>query len=68
MVFDPKSVCAHLPVVIRRQTNEQVVLCRYVGIYLNNKLSWSVHVEAVCTLAQKHRYFLRRLRAFGVQS
>ena len=57
-IFDPKSVCAHLPVVISDQTIEQVGSYKYLGIHIDSKLSWSVHVEAVCSWAQKHLYFL----------
>ena len=58
----------HLPVFINSQTIEQVVSYKYLGIHLDNRLSGSVHVEAVCARAQKHPCFLRRLRAFGVSS
>ena len=43
-----KSVCVHLPVVISDQTIEQVRSYKYLGIHIDSKLSWIVHVEAVC--------------------
>ena len=58
----------HLPVVISNETTEQVMSYRYLGIPLDNKLSWSVHVEAVCARAQKRLYFLRRLKESGVST
>ena len=69
VIFVPKSVCAHLREVTSSQTIEQVVSYEYLGIYLDDKLSWTVHVEDECARAQKRLYFLRRLRrlrAFGV--
>ncbi len=40
--------------------------CRYLGIHIDNKLTWSVQVENVCIRVQQRLYFLRRLRVFGV--
>ena len=56
MIFDSKSICAHLPVVISDQTIEQVGSYKYLGIHIDSYLSWSVHVEAVCSWAQKRLY------------
>ena len=68
MICDPKSICAHLLVVISDQTIKQVGLYKYLGIHIDNKLSWSVHFEAVCSRAQKRLYFLWRLWALGVST
>ena len=65
-MFDPRALCAHLPVVINEWTIEQAVSCRYFGIHLDNKPSWSVHLEAICARVQKRDYFLRLLWAFAV--
>ena len=48
MIFDPILIFAHLPVVISNQTIEQVGSYKYLGIHIDSKLSWIVHVEAVC--------------------
>ncbi len=66
MMFDPKSIGDHLPVVINGQNIVQVDSCRYLGIHIDNKLTWSVQVENVCIRIQQRLYFLRRLRVFGV--
>ncbi len=66
MMFDPKSIGDHLPVVINGQNIVQVDSCRYLGIHIDNKLTWSVQVENVCIRVQQRLYFLRRLRVFGV--
>ena len=68
VIFDPKSICMHLPVVTSDQTIEQVGSYKYLGIHIDSKLSWSVLVEAVCSRAQKCLNFLQRLRAFGVST
>ena len=68
MIFDPKSVCTHLSVVISDQTIKQVGSYKYLGIHTDSKLNWSVHVEAVCSWAQKHLYFLQWLRAFSIST
>ncbi len=62
----PKSIGDHLPVVINGQNIVQVDSCRYLGIHIDNKLTWSVQVENVCIRVQQRLYFLRRLRVFGV--
>ncbi len=65
-MFDPKSIGDHFPVVINGQNIVQVDSCRYLGIHIDNKLTWSVQVENVCIRVQQRLYFLRRLRVFGV--
>ena len=52
--------------VIHDQNIAQVDSYRYLGIHIDNKLTWSVQVENVCTRVQQRLHFLRRLRVFGV--
>ncbi|KAM3864809.1 LOW QUALITY PROTEIN: caspase-6-like [Diretmus argenteus] len=66
MVFDPKSIGDHSPVVIHGQNIAQVDSYRYLGIHIDNKLTWSVQVENICSRVQQRLHFLRRLRVFGV--
>lgn len=42
MVFDPKSIGDHSPVVIHDQSIVQVSSYRYLGVHIDNKLTWSV--------------------------
>ncbi len=65
-LFDPKSIGDHSPVVINGQNIAQVDSCRYLDIHIDDKLTWSVQVENVCTRVQRWLYFFRRLRVFGV--
>ena len=66
MVFDPRSVGDHTPLSIHREDIKQVTSYSYLGIHLDNLLSWSDHVDYVCSRLQQRLYFLRRLRVFGV--
>ncbi len=66
MMFEPKSIGDHLPVVINGQNIAQVDSCRYLGIHIVNKLTWRVQGENVCIRVQQRLYFLHRLRVFGV--
>ena len=45
----------------------QVDSYKYLGVHIDSKLSWDVHVNHVCTKIQRRLNFLRRLRVFGVQ-
>ncbi|XDV21520.1 hypothetical protein PO909_026611 [Leuciscus waleckii] len=38
----------------------------YLGIYVDNTLSWGIHVDTICSCMQQRLYFLRRLRLYGV--
>ena len=65
MILDAKCIVAdHLPVVIYGEEIAQIGQYKNLGVHLDNKLSWNVHVHSM----QVHQrlYFLRRLRAFGV--
>ena len=67
MFFDAKFIVAdHLPVVIHSEEIAQIGQYKYLGVHLDNKLSWNVHVHCVCSKVHQRLYFLRRLRAFGV--
>ena len=59
-------VAGHLPVVIHGEEIAQIGQYKYIGVHLDNKLSWNVHVHSVCSKVHQRLYFLRRLRAFGV--
>ena len=66
MVFDPKSLGDHSPVVIHGQNIAQVDSYRHLGMHIDNKLTWSVQIENVCSRVQQRLHFLPRLRVFGV--
>jgi len=56
----------HTPLFIHSEEIEKVTSYRYLGIHLDTLLSWSDHVEHVCSRLHQRLYFLRRLRVFGV--
>ena len=53
------------PVTVHNAEIEQVSSYKYLGIYVDATLSWSVHVDFICGKVQQRIYFLRRLRSFG---
>ena len=66
MVFDPKSIGDHRPVVIHDSTISQVSSYKYLGIWIDNSLTWNTHVDSLCSKLQQRLHFLRRLRVHGV--
>lgn len=66
MIFDPRSVGDHSPVRIHGNFIVQVPSYKYLGVYIDNSLCWSLHVNNLCSRLQQRLYFLRRLRAFRV--
>ena len=68
MIFDPRSVRDHDPVIIRDSEIEQVVSYKYLGIQIDNALKWNVHIDYLCAKLAQRLHFLRRLRLFGVST
>ena len=66
MVLDLRSAAGHSSVVIHDSPIEQVSSYKYLGVHLDDTFSWYVHVESLCSRLQQRLYFLRRLRAYGV--
>lgn len=54
------------PVMNTGNPNELVTSHKYLGVYMDNLLSWSFHVNSLCSRLQQRLYFLRRLKVFGV--
>jgi len=66
MIFDPRSDVDHSPVIIHGNIIEQVSLYKYLGVYMDNSLCWSSHINTLCCRLQQSLYFLRRLNVFGL--
>ena len=66
MIIDPRSVGDHSPVMIHGNIIAQVPSYKYLGVYIDNSLCWSFHVNNLCSRLQQRLNFLRRLKAFGV--
>lgn len=58
-VFDPRGVTLR-PVVIHDETVSQVSLCKYLGVLNVSLVTWSTHVDSVCTRLQ-WLHFMQRL-------
>ena len=61
MVFDPKSIGGIGPVVIHGVTISQVSSYKYLGVLIDDQLSWSTHIDRLCSRLQQRLHFLRRL-------
>ena len=57
---------APAPTDIQDAEVEVVFSHRYLGVQLDNKLDWRIHVDTVCKKGQSRLYFLRRLRSFNI--
>ena len=66
MVFDPRGVVDHRPVIIHNETIIQVPSHKYLGVSFDNLLTWNIHVDNLCSRLQQRLHFLRRLRLYGV--
>jgi hypothetical protein len=60
-------VVAHmLYVMINNEAVEQVNTFKYLGTVLDNKASFSSHVDTVCKKANQRLYLLKKLKSFDV--
>ncbi len=66
MIFDPRLVGEHSPILVNQEEVEQVTTYMYLGIYFDSQLRCSHQVDYVCTRASQRLHFLRRLRVYGV--
>ena len=55
------------PVVIHNEPIAQVSSYKYLGVHIDSTLSLRVHVEGLWSRLPQRLYFLRRLRAYGVE-
>ena len=66
IVFDPRSLGDHSPILIHGERVEQVRSYKYLGIYFDPQLNWANQVDSVCSRINQRMHFLRRLRVHGV--
>ena len=52
---------AHNPLMVNGEVVERVESYKYLGTYIDNRLSWSAHAKAVKKKASQRLYFLRKL-------
>lgn len=65
MVFDPKRIGGIGLAVIHGVNIAQVSSYKYLGVHIDDQLSWSIHVDVLCSRLQQRLHFLRRLRLHG---
>ena len=56
------------PVVLNNQVVEVVNQYKYLGILVDNKLTFETQVDAVCKKVHQRMYFYRKLRNFSVDN
>ncbi len=54
------------PVIIHNEKIRQVKMYKYLGVMVDNTLSWKDHIDTLCKRVKQRVYFLHRLRSFGV--
>ena len=54
------------PIIINDHTVERVCTCKYLGIMLNNDLSWSYNTDCIISKQNSCLYWLRKLKMFNV--
>ena len=62
------SKCDILNVTISGKRIDQRNTVKYLGIYLDSKLKWNIHIDEMCTKISKVVSFLARLRHFISES
>ena len=60
----PPEICSS-PITIHSEQINQVCSYTYLGVVIDNLLSWKEQIETVCKKTKQRIYFLRRLRSFG---
>ena len=66
IIVDPRSIGDHTVLNIHNSSIKQVSSYKYLGVQIDQNMSWHTHVESCCTKIHQRLHFLRRLRLFGV--
>jgi hypothetical protein len=68
MIFDTRrKKGSHEPIMIAGVEVEQVESYRYLGVVIDNKLSWHANTDQILKKAHTRMYCLRKLRSFSVR-
>ena len=69
MIIDfRKSPPNTLPTIMKGANIDIVDSYKYLGIIMDNKLSFEPHVDATCKKVQQRLFFLRKMNSFNVSS
>lgn len=66
IIFDPKSICDHMPVSVYNQEITQVQSYKYLVVHIDKSLTWDINVNWVCERFHQRLYYLCRLWFYGV--
>ena len=67
MIIDfRKSKALPDPIIINYHTVEHARTYKYLGVMLNNELSWSNNTDHIMSKLNSHLYCLRKLNKFNV--
>ncbi len=66
IIFGSKPDTNITPVFIHNRKIRRVKTYKYLGVMIDNMLSWKDHIDALCKRTKQRIYF-RRLRSFGVR-
>ena len=61
-----KRRAEHAHILIDRAVVEQVESFKFLGVHINNKLTWSKHTKTVVKRARQSLFPLRKLKRFGM--
>ena len=64
--FRKKKNVPIIPVKMKGVDIEMVDTYKYLGVTIDNKLTWSHHIDKVYSKTQSRLFFLRKLRSFNV--
>ncbi len=68
IIFGFSGYRHHKQVTIHNIQIEQLSSYKYVGVYVDAALSWSAHIDYLCSKVQQQIYFLWRLWSFGANT
>ena len=58
-----KNQHSHTPRLINNTVVEVVSSTKFLGVHITDNLNWSVNTASLARRAQRHMYFLRKMRA-----
>ena len=66
VIIDPRSIGDHSMISVHDHNIKQVSSYKYLGVQIDQDLSWHTHVTTLCAKIHQRLHFLQRLRPFGV--
>ncbi len=61
MISKTRLVGNHTPIIIHEASIKQVRSNKYLGIFIDNTLSWGIRVDTIWSRVQQRLYFMHRL-------